>query len=159
MIGPPLWQRRFREVRGETLLRLRGAASRYSAACQYVAVMSEAQKPFESPVVMQLVWAGVEEMPAVGSNVMLSQVDNTGEALFLSFGAATAPVIAASDDPAEIQAQIAQIGQVVARPVAKIMLTRTRVEELSKLLSRALGQMDASKRLHEGMAGDDERNL
>jgi hypothetical protein len=96
----------------------------------------------------QLAWIGVEDVPIVFVNQVIAQIDERGE-IIIAFGQATPPVILGS--PEEQRQQIANVPFVQVRPVSRITLSRSRLEEVVDVLQKTLdNQARVLKQLSEG---------
>jgi len=95
-----------------------------------------AEEPQEiDRVAVRLAWVGVEEMPVVFANQVLAQVDDAGEAIIM-FGQAAPPILLGSADEQRQQAALVPFVQV--RPVARLTLSRARIEQLITVLQQTL---------------------
>jgi hypothetical protein len=105
------------------------------------------ETPEPQRITAQLAWIGIEDVPVVFVNQMLGQIDDKGEVL-ITFGQATPPVIVG---PAEEAFQAGTVPFVQVRPVARITMSRARLEEVVDVLQKTLdNQARVLKQLSEG---------
>lgn len=86
-------------------------------------------------LVVPVIWVGGDDLPTFAANQFLVQVDR-GE-VFLTVGHLTPPVLV-GDDPDVLREQAARIDYVAVRTVTKLSLSPSRLQELVKLLERAI---------------------
>lgn len=97
-----------------------------------------------------LSWVGVEELPIFQVNQFLSQSDPQGE-FFLTCGQMTMPPLLGT--PEEQTAQLERVAYVPIKPVARLGLTRRRVEELIDILQQTLSGYDRTQGTDRGENG------
>lgn len=85
-------------------------------------------------------WVGLDEQPILFATQFLGQIDDLGEIL-LSIGQASPPLITGTTST-EIAKQVEGITSVPVRPVARLMLTRDRAEDLKKVLEDVMTIQD-----------------
>src|SRR5215208_4133955 len=78
-------------------------------------------------------WVGTEETPARFANQVLGQIGPQGE-IVLTFGQLIPPAIVGTPD--QIAEQAKQIEQVSTQTVARLVITRTGLDELIELLKQ-----------------------
>ena len=88
-------------------------------------------------------WVGTEETPALFANQVLGQIGPQGE-IVLTFGQLIPPAILGTPD--QIAEQAKQIEQVSTQTVARLVITRTGLDELIELLKQTA---DNSERAQE----------
>jgi hypothetical protein len=95
----------------------------------------------ESPEQVQIpvVWVGVDDMPVLMSNEAVVQHAGPDEFL-LTFGLLTPPLLRGT--PEEQAEQARSLGYVAIRPVARIGLTRQRLEAVLQVLQENLRKHD-----------------
>ena len=99
---------------------------------------------------VRIAWVGVEDVPIVFANQIIGQVDDKGEAI-ITFGQATPPVLLGT--PEEQREQAGNIQFVQVRPVARLNLSRARLEELATVIQKTLeNQTKMSEMRAEGDA-------
>lgn len=99
--------------------------------------MSEPSAPDSLPV--PVLWLGIDEQPVIMANQFLGQVQQ--DEIILSFGTLVQPPIVGATLE-ERREQILRISYVPVRPLARMTLTRRRVEELQTMLRDTLEIFD-----------------
>ncbi len=85
-------------------------------------------------------WIGAEDLPVLFVNTFVGQVQPQEGAFYLSVGQTVPPALIGT--PQEQAEQLEQIAYVPIKPVARLALTRSRMEELVALLQLNLEQYD-----------------
>lgn len=85
-------------------------------------------------------WIGAEELPVLFVNTFVGQVQPQEGAFYLSVGQTVPPALIGT--PQEQAEQLEQIAYVPVKPIARLALTRARMEELIALLQLNIDQYD-----------------
>lgn len=93
-----------------------------------------------------LVWVGAEEAPILLVNQFLGQSEQ--EEIVLSIGQMTPPVLMGTRE--QIIEQARQVSYVPVRTVARLGLTRGRLQELMDVLQQTLANYDRAQQAREG---------
>ncbi len=96
-------------------------------------------------------WIGAEDLPVLFVNTFVGQVQPQEGTFYLTLGQTLPPALIGT--PQEQAEQLEQIAYVPIKPVARLALTRSRMEELVALLQLNLEQHD---QLLQQMRGGDE---
>ena len=91
---------------------------------------------------LPLVWLGLEDLPILFANQMLIQ-NVVRDEFVLAFGQVTPPVLLGDDEAKE--RQLDEIAYVGVKPIARVSLSRQRLQELIRVLQENLATHD---RLH-----------
>jgi hypothetical protein len=102
-------------------------------------------------VSLPIIWAGVEETPIFFVNAFVSQFD--ADAFIVTLGQMTPPALVGTPD--EIHEQASQLSYVAVKPVVRLGLTRTRMEEFITILQANLDQFLRAATLKPGDPRDD----
>src|SRR6266508_1594361 len=97
--------------------------------------MAEDQDRIEVP----LTWIGVEDIPALAANQMLVQFTAENE-FTLTFGQVAPPILLGDEE--QRRQQLRMVTFAAVKPVARLGLTRQRIEELIKVLTENLENHD-----------------
>jgi hypothetical protein len=103
---------------------------------------------------VRLVWAGMEDMPILYTNQALGQVGSHGEIL-LSFGQASPPAFIPESDE-ETARVLEELSELPIKPVARLALTRTSLEQLIGALQTTLNNYDQVQQLDAEAKPDGE---
>jgi hypothetical protein len=96
-----------------------------------------------------VIWAGVEDVPILYANTFISQFDPTSMGGFiLTVGQLTPPVLLGTED--EIKEQAERVSYVPVRAVARIAVTRGKLDELIAILESTKEKFDRAT----NMSGD-----
>ena len=109
--------------------------------------MSEERRNRDIP----LVWVGLDEFPVLFANQFLIQ--HWEDAFVVTAGQLVPPPVVGT--PEEQAEEIEQISYVPLRPVARLGLTKSRVEELIVYLQASLEQYDRQRREQDRQMGGD----
>jgi hypothetical protein len=90
-------------------------------------------------VSLPLAWIGVEDVPVLASNQMLIQFSAKDEFL-LTFGHVGPPIVLGTQE--QQREQLKTLTYAPVKPVARLGLTRQRVEEVIKVLTESLESHD-----------------
>lgn len=95
------------------------------------------------PRVVQIpaTWVGVEDIPIPFVNNVLVQVDDVGD-LIIAFGQTTPPALTATT-PEENAIALERIAFIPVRPVARISMSRTRLDQTITTLQNLAKLQDA----------------
>jgi hypothetical protein len=93
----------------------------------------------EQGVALPIAYVGLEDIVIAHANHFVLQIDR-GE-FILTVGQVVPPLLLGDEDEKREQAK--QIAYVAARPLARVVLNRTRVAELRELCERQLALFDA----------------
>ena len=85
-------------------------------------------------------WIGAEDLPVLFVNTFVGQVHPQDGAFYLSIGQTVPPALIGT--PEEQAEQLEQIAYVPIKPIARLALTRSRMEELVAILQVNLEQYD-----------------
>ena len=102
-----------------------------------------AEEPLQKRV--RLVWVGTEDMPVVFTNQALGQVGSHGEIL-LTFGQSSPPAFVPESDE-ETARVLEELSELPIKPVARLALTRTSLEQLIVALQTTLKNYDRVQQL------------
>lgn len=91
-------------------------------------------------VPIPLAWIGAEDLPVLFVNQFVGQVEAEQGVFFLNIGQALPPALLGT--PEEQAEQLEQIAYVPVKPVARLALTRERLEYLIAILQTNLDQHD-----------------
>lgn len=94
-------------------------------------------------VAVPLVWVGLDDLPVLASNQLVTQADADG--VHLVFGYVTAPVILG--DSQRQQELMRQVEFVAVRPLVRLAVSRRRLGEFIEVLQTTAENYD---KLHEG---------
>jgi hypothetical protein len=86
-------------------------------------------------IAVRIAWVGVDDVPIAFVNQVIGQIDDRGEVI-ITFGQATPPVLIGT--PEEQQQEAAAVPFVPVRPVARLSMSRTRLQELVGVLNQTL---------------------
>ena len=93
-------------------------------------------------------WIGAEDLPVLFVNTFVGQIQPQEGAFYLTLGQVLPPALIGT--PQEQAEQLEQIAYVPIKPVARLALTRSRVEELVAILQTNLDQYDQIVRQMRG---------
>ena len=94
-------------------------------------------------------WIGAEDLPILFVNTFVGQVQAEEGAFYLTIGQTLPPALIGT--PQERAEQLEQIAYVPVKPVARLALTRSRMEELVAILQMNLENYDqAIQQMREG---------
>jgi hypothetical protein len=85
-------------------------------------------------------WIGAEELPVLFVNSFVGQIHPQEGAFYLTIGQTVPPALVGT--PQEQAEQLEQIAYVPVKPVARLALTRSRMEELVTILQMNLENYD-----------------
>ena len=85
-------------------------------------------------------WIGAEDLPVLFVNSFAGQVQPQEGAFYLSIGQTVPPALIGT--PEEQAEQLEQIAYVPIKPIARLALTRSRMQELIAMLQVNLDQYD-----------------
>lgn len=85
-------------------------------------------------------WIGAEDLPVLFVNSFVGQIQPQEGAFYLTLGQTVPPALIGT--PQEQVEQLEQIAYVPVKPVARLVLTRSRMEELVAILQMNLEQYD-----------------
>ena len=85
-------------------------------------------------------WIGAEDLPVLFVNTFVGQVQPQERAFYLSIGQTVPPALIGT--PEEQAEQLEQIAYVPIKPIARLALTRSKMEELIAILQVNLEQYD-----------------
>jgi hypothetical protein len=85
-------------------------------------------------------WIGAEDLPVLFVNTFVGQIQPQEGAFYLTLGQTVPPALIGT--PQEQTEQLEQIAYVPVKPVARLALTRSRMEELVAILQVNLEQYD-----------------
>ena len=88
----------------------------------------------EAKRVPTIYWSGLEEHPVEATNVATIQTDGDATVFYLSFGFVSTPP--------SMNEGIVEPDEIRARTVARLALSKARLDELRELLNRVAGQAD-----------------
>ncbi len=103
-----------------------------------------AEEPVQQKRV-RLVWVGAEDMPIVFTNQALGQVGSHGEIL-LTFGQTSPPAFIPESEE-ETARILERLSELPIKPVARLALTRTSLEQLIVALQTTLTNYDRVQQL------------
>ncbi len=95
-----------------------------------------------------LTWIGADDLPVLFANTFVGQVQAQEGVFYLTVGQFVPPALIGT--PQEQAEQIEQIAYVPVKPVARLALTRARLQELAALLQTNLDQYDQIMQQMEG---------
>ena len=98
-----------------------------------------------------LAWIGAEDLPVLFVNQFVGQVEAEQGVFFLTVGQALPPALIGT--PEERVEQLEQVSYVPVKPVARLALTRERLEYLIAVLQTNLDQHD---QISQQMRGGNE---
>ncbi len=87
-----------------------------------------------------LTWIGAEDLPVSFANMFVGQVQPEENVFYLTIGQMVPPVLVGT--PQEKAEQLKQIAYIPVKPIARLALTRPRLQELAALLQLNLDQYD-----------------
>lgn len=90
-----------------------------------------------------VVWVGADDLPVLFVNQFVVQVDPAGE-VFITLGQLVPPAIQGATDE-ERRQQAMDVQYVPVKPIARIGLTPTRLQELKSVLELALQNHERQK--------------
>lgn len=93
----------------------------------------------ERAVKVPLLWVGLDDLPLLSSNQVLTQVDQ--DHVFLSFGTATPPVL--MGDQEQVRDQAKKISYVPVRGITRLAVSRRHLDELIDVLKKTAEKFDA----------------
>jgi hypothetical protein len=94
---------------------------------------------------LPVVWTGVDDVPMVFVNQILGQVGQQSE-IILTFGQFAPPAILAGTQE-ERERQVKALTHIPIKPVARLALTRTGLEQLVDVLHQTLANHDKAQEL------------
>ena len=95
-----------------------------------------------------LVWAGLEDVPIIYSNSFICQFDQDLQTFIVSFGQTTPPILIGTPD--EIEQQAREIEFVQVKPVFRLALSQSRLQELVSVLGANLDQLEHVRTMRPG---------
>ncbi len=95
-----------------------------------------------------LAWIGAEDLPVLFVNQIVGQVDPQDDAFYLTLGQTVPPALIGT--PEQRRAQAEELAYLPVKPVARISLTRKKLEELVAVLQTNLDQHDEIRRMRGG---------
>jgi hypothetical protein len=105
------------------------------------------------PIRVPVIWAGVEDVPILYANTFISQYDQTSMGTFIiTVGQLTPPALLGTPD--EVQEQAEQVTFIPVRPVARLAISRSKMEELIAILQANREMFDEQVKL----SGKDPRD-
>jgi hypothetical protein len=100
----------------------------------------------EDSIQVPVVWAGVEDVPILYANTFISQFDPAATGGFIvTIGQLTPPALIGTPD--QVREQAEQVSFVPVRAVARIAMTRSKLDELIALLQLNRDQFDEATRI------------
>ena len=93
-------------------------------------------------------WVGAEDLPVLFVNSFVGQVEVEQGVFFLTIGQMVPPALIGT--PEERAEQLEQVSYVPVKPVARLALTRERLEYLVQILHTNLDQYDQIRHQMEG---------
>jgi len=93
-------------------------------------------------VKVPLLWVGLDDLPLLSSNQVLTQVDQ--DHVFLSFGAATPPVLMGDEE--QVRDQAKRISYVPVKGITRLAISRRHLGELIDVLQRTAEKFDTQGR-------------
>lgn len=105
----------------------------------------EGENEVPADVSLQAAWVGLDEVPVETANQVISQFHQ--DVFIVSFGMLSPPVLLGSPQQKLKQARDLEI--VTIRPVARIGLTRDRLEEFIDVLRQNLDKYDRDRKQKE----------
>ena len=105
-----------------------------------------------------VVWVGVDDLPIIFTNQTLGQVGQQTEVI-LTFGQLAPPAILAQTQE-EREKQVRSLTHVPIKPVARLALTRTGLEQLMDVLQQTIANYDKAQELMaqvQRMTGEGEK--
>jgi hypothetical protein len=96
-------------------------------------------------------WIGAEDLPVLFVNTFVGQVQAQEGVFYLTVGQAVPPALIGT--PQEQAEQLKQIAYVPVKPVARLALTKPRLQELVGILQANLDQYE---QIIQQMGGGDE---
>ena len=97
-------------------------------------------------------WVGVDEVPVQFVNCVLTQIDDFGD-LIVNFGQMTPPVLTGTTQEENLRL-LERVAYVPVRAVARISMSRTRLEQVIGFLQAGLALQEQHYRLRDQMTGD-----
>ncbi|WP_055625408.1 hypothetical protein [Streptomyces sp. JHA19] len=92
-------------------------------------------------VSVPLLWVGLDDLPLLTSNQVLTQVDS--DHVFLSFGTATPPVLMGNEE--QVRDQAKRINYVPVKGITRLAISRRHLGELIEVLQRTADKFDAQE--------------
>ncbi|MBA3570001.1 MAG: hypothetical protein H0W28_11800 [Pyrinomonadaceae bacterium] len=93
---------------------------------------------------LPVVWEGTEETPALFANQVLGQIGPQGE-IVLTFGQLIPPAFVGTQD--QIAEQAKQLTQIPTQTVARLVITRTGLDQLIELLKQTADNSDRAQEM------------
>lgn len=96
-----------------------------------------------SNVELPLDWSSVTDLPVLAANQLMIQVDVVGgqaDSIVLIIGHASPPPL--SGTPDELAAALAEAGPIPVRPIARVSMSRRRLEEWIAALTTAAAKLE-----------------
>lgn len=90
-------------------------------------------------VKVPLLWVGLDDLPLLSSNQVLTQVDE--DQVFLSFGTATPPVLMGDEEAVRDQAK--RLSYVPVKGITRLAISRRHLGEMIELLQRTAEKFDS----------------
>ncbi|MDX2733530.1 hypothetical protein [Streptomyces sp. PA03-2a] len=90
-------------------------------------------------VKVPLLWVGLDDLPLLISNQVLTQVDQ--DHAYLTFGTATPPVLMGDNE--EVREQVGRLQYVPVKGVSRLAISRRHLGELIEVLQRTADKFDA----------------
>lgn len=101
----------------------------------------------EGVIRIPVVWDAPEQVPILFVNAFVCQFDRDGS-FIITIGQSTPPALTGT--PEEVEEQARQISFVPVKPVARLGLTRSRLEEFVAALQANLEQLDRATSMQGG---------
>ncbi|MEV6541264.1 hypothetical protein [Streptomyces sp. NPDC051665] len=92
-------------------------------------------------VKVPVLWVGLDELPLLSTNQVLSQFDR--DHVFLTFGTATPPVLMGNEE--EVRSQAERLSYVPVRGITRLAVSRRHLGELIEVLQRTAQNFDAQE--------------
>jgi hypothetical protein len=112
-----------------------------------------AENEHEGQLEVPIIWAGVEDVPILYANTFVSQIDSSSpEGFIITVGQVTPPALVGTPD--QVREQAKQISYVPVRAVARIGVTRAKLEELVQVLQLNLEQFEEVTKMRKDPRSD-----
>jgi hypothetical protein len=110
-----------------------------------------AEEPTGTQVEYRLRWEGVEDVPVSLTNQFIGQVGQQNE-IVLTFGQVTIPALIGSPEQQAEQAR--EISRIPIKPLVRLTLTRTALDELIGILEQTRINHDNAQQMRQGSEND-----
>jgi hypothetical protein len=90
-------------------------------------------------IAVPMVWVGLEDLPVLAANQILTQIDE--DHIYLTLGVAVPPALI-GEDAAERRAQAEQLKYVAARPLTRVAISRRHLGQMIDVLQRTADNFD-----------------